>query len=348
MGKQTEKISTLIISRTDSLGDVMLTLPMAGIIKKFMPGVRVVFLGRNYTRAIIEASEHVDAFLNWDLLKEMQARDKIQHLKTIDADAILHVFPDKDIASLAKKAGIPIRAGTSHRAFHLLYCNKLLHFSRKNSGLHESQLNLKLLSAIGIQVSLSISEIEPFTGFSKTKALDPRFGALLDPGKFNLILHPRSKGSAREWGLENFSKLITLLPQEQFKIFISGTKEEGQSMQSFIHENQEATDLTGKLSLEEFISFIAHADGLLAASTGPLHIASALGKKAIGIFSPMHPIHPGRWAPIGPGAEFLVKNTTCSDCRKNNDCHCIREVSPEVVRDRLLLASAAEKISGPQ
>ncbi|MBK7669733.1 MAG: hypothetical protein IPJ32_21845 [Sphingobacteriaceae bacterium] len=32
------------------------------------------------------------------------------------------------------------------------------------------------------------------------------------------------------------------------------------------------------MTLKQFISFINNADALVAASTGPLHIASALGK----------------------------------------------------------------------
>jgi heptosyltransferase-3 len=342
MIKLKDSVSTVIISRTDSIGDVMLTLPLAGVIKKFIPNVRLVFLGRDYTRAVVACSEHIDEFISWDLLKGMCLNDQVSHLKAIGADAILHVFPDKAIAKLAKAAGIPIRAGTSHRAFHLLTCNKLLHFSRKNSELHESELNLKFLSALGEEIVLSTAELNQYTGFSKANILNERFRAMLDTDKFNVILHPRSKGSAREWGLDNFSKLIRLLPAAQFKIFISGTTEEGQSMQPFIQQNPRATDITGKLNLTEFISFIAAADGLVAASTGPLHIASALDKKAIGIFSPMRPIHPGRWAPIGKHAEFLVRNISCSDCKKNNDCHCIREVSPEEVRDRLLLAVSSE------
>jgi ADP-heptose:LPS heptosyltransferase len=338
MSKRSSKISTVIISRTDSIGDVMLTLPLAGIIKKFMPDVRIVFLGRDYTRAVIGCCDHIDEFVSWDLIKALPPQDQLRQFKGLHADAILHVFPDKSIAALAKQSLIPIRAGTSHRVYHLLTCNRLLHFSRKSSALHESQLNLKLLSAIGIDVMLSRTEINRFSGFTKIPSLNAEFKTLMSSDKFNLILHPRSKGSAREWGLENFSKLIDMLPADRFNVFISGTTEEGKSMQSFILENKKATDLTGKMNLEQYIAFIASAQGLIAASTGPLHIASALNKKAIGIFSPMHPIHPGRWAPIGEQAEFLVKNTNCSDCRNNNDCHCIREVSPEVVRDRLFLA----------
>jgi ADP-heptose:LPS heptosyltransferase len=90
------------------------------------------------------------------------------------------------------------------------------------------------------------------------------------------------------------------------------------------------------MSLENFIKFIGLADGLVAASTGPLHIASALGKHAIGLYAPMRPIHPGRWSPIGINARALVINKNCSKCRNTGDCECIRAIEPEQVA-RLLM-----------
>jgi ADP-heptose:LPS heptosyltransferase len=326
---------TILISRTDSIGDVMLTLPMAGVLKKMIPGCRIVFLGRNYTRAIIEACIHVDEFVNWDLVKELDKEGQVNQVRALKADVALHVFPEPNIARLIKKADVPMRIGTSHRLFHLRTCNKLVHFTRRKSDLHEAQLNMKLLAPLGIPADYTIPELASYTGFEKIALLKSEYARLIQPDKFNLILHPRSKGSAREWGLDNYSKLIELLPADKFNIFISGTKEEGDSMSGFIAGNPKAMSLCGLLSLEQFISFIAASQGLVAASTGPLHIASALGKKAVGIYSPMKPIHPGRWAPIGPQSQFLVKNVSCTDCRKSGNCHCIREVSPEAVAELL-------------
>jgi heptosyltransferase-3 len=326
MRKKSDLVYTVVISRTDSLGDVMLTLPMAGIIKKHIPNSRIIFLGRTYSKSVIQACEHVDEFVSWDDLQHAGKEESLEQLMQYKADAILHVFPNKYIARLARKAGIPVRAGTSHRIFHLTTCTHRISFSRRNSDLHESQLNLKLLSAIGIQVHLSLPDIAAFTGFTRIAPLEKKFSDLLAPDKFNLILHPRSKGSAREWGLDNFTSLIALLPKDKYKIFISGTAAEGDSMREFF-KMQGATDLTGQMNLSEFISFIANANGLVAASTGPLHIAAALDKKAIGLFAPMQPIHPGRWAPIGPDAHALVLDKACNDCRRSGDCHCIREIS---------------------
>ena len=96
-------------------------------------------------------------------------------------------------------------------------------------------------------------------------------------------------------------------------------------------------DITGIFSLPQFIAFISQADYLIAASTGPLHIASSLGIGAIGIYPPIRPMHPGRWQPIGKKAQALVINKSCSDCRKNpHSCICIDQVNAKQIADIML------------
>lgn len=329
------KPERIILSRTDSIGDVMLTLPCAGLLKEKFPGCQVIFLGKSYTRAVIEACEHVDEFVDWDALSRLPENEAVSAFKILNANSIVHVFPRKQIARLAKKAGITRRIGTTGRLFHWLTCNELVRFSRKRSGLHEAQLNVKLLKPFGIVKEYSTAELAAKYGFTRIKPLPRQFRELIDSDKFNLIIHPGSQGSAREWGTENFSRLINQLPQESYRIFVTGTKAEGESLHGFISSHPQLIDLTGKLSLDELISFIAAADGLVAASTGPLHIAAALDKKATGLFAPMRPIHPGRWAPLGKQARFLVLDKDCEACRKSKDCACIRSIAPDEVKEAL-------------
>ncbi|RZK27409.1 MAG: glycosyl transferase, partial [Hymenobacter sp.] len=94
-----------------------------------------------------------------------------------------------------------------------------------------------------------------------------------------------------------------------------------------------AADLTGQLALPEFIAFIAAADGLVAGSTGPLHLAAALGRHTLGLYPPIKPMHPGRWGPLGPHAEYLVfDRPNCEDCRAAPvACTCIKAIAAATV-----------------
>ena len=325
-------MKTFIISRTDAIGDVMLTLPVAGVLRSLYPSARILFLGRAYTRDIIDACTHIDGFLDWDQLKESSPD---QQLKATAADTIIHVFPNKPIARAAWQARIPQRIGTTNRLYHWLYCNIRVPLSRKNSPWHEAQLNLQLLKPLGARENYTLEEISGFYGLTRLVDLPPAITALLAPDRFNLILHPKSRGSAREWGLDNFRQLIALLPRNRFNIFLTGTAAEGKLLESMRQEFPFLTDLTGRLSLGELMSFIARADGLVAASTGPLHLAAALGIHALGIYPPIRPMHPGRWAPVGKKAVVFVEKKDCDACRKTGDCACMRAIRPQALSEYL-------------
>lgn len=320
---------TFIISRTDAIGDVVLTLPVAGVLRSLYPDARILFLGRSYTKDIIAACGHIDGFLNWDEWRVMPVGEAAMAMAATGADCIIHVFPDKAIARVAKKARIAERIGTTNRIYHWRYCNVLVRLSRRNSPYHEAQLNLRLLSPLGGRNTYSLEEIGGYYGLTRLVPLPPEVEGLLDPERFNLILQPKSRGSAREWGLGNFQRLVGLLPGERYKVFVSGTAAEGELLAPLLEEYPSITDLTGRLTLGQLMTFISKADGLIAASTGPLHLAAALGIHALGIYPPIRPMHPGRWAPVGPRARVFVKAGECSNCRAGGDCSCIRGIRPE-------------------
>jgi ADP-heptose:LPS heptosyltransferase len=332
--------STFIISRTDSIGDVVLTLPMAGVMKAQMPNCKIIFLGNSYTKNIIEACTNIDYFL--DIKDVLMGATGLEKIKSYKADIIIHVFPNKMIAKLAKQAKIKSRIGTTNRLFHWLTCNTLVKLSRKKSVLHEAQLNLKLLQPLNIRTDYSLDEIKHFYGLTikNSNHIFEKFE--LKNGKTNVILHPKSKGSAREWGKHNFENLIELLDAEKFNIFITGTKEEKPFADEIASKYSFVNNLCGTMQLNEFIEFINCCDVLVACSTGPLHIAAALGKLAIGLYAPMKPIFPQRWAPIGINATFLVENKNCNACKNGGECLCIMNIKAENV-NRLIQNNSLKK-----
>ncbi|MBF9219493.1 glycosyltransferase family 9 protein [Hymenobacter ruricola] len=326
------------MSRTDAIGDVVLTLPVAGYLKQLFPKCRVVLIGRTYTAPVAAACPWVDDFLNLDELAQLPGATQVATLRGYAAHAIIHVFPNTLLARLAHKAKIPVRIGTRNRWRHWLTCNRLVALSRRHSTLHEAQLNLKLLQPFGLNRFPPLPEVAQLVRLQATELLAEHWQERLgqrQPGQLNIILHPRSRGSAREWGLDNYARLAQLLHQAGHRVFVTGTAAEGEELADWLQQNAAflAANLTGQLSLPQFISFIAAADGLVAGSTGPLHLAAALGRHALGLYPPIRPMHPGRWGPLGPHAGFLVfDKPNCNDCRQQPAaCTCIRAIEPAAV-----------------
>ncbi len=293
----------IIVSRTDSIGDVVVSLPICGELKKLFPEVKITFLGRTYTKDLISICKNVDAFENWDNYEKMSPIDQINAFQNLQADTIIHVFPRKEIVWLAKRAKVKNRIATGRRWYTLTKCNYPLFFSRRKSNLHESQLNFKLLQPFGVSSVPDLKTISDLYGVDI-----PKNAALPSFVEENLILlHPLSKGSAVNWSLTEFEKLSSWLIQRGFQVAITGTKDEGEKLRNRgFHFHPGVLDLTGKLSLFEFIVLISKSRALVAASTGPLHIAAATGIHAIGLYSPLKPIDPSRWAPVGERAHYFT------------------------------------------
>jgi len=324
----------IIISRTDGIGDVILTLPVAGILKQNLPDCEIIFLGTKYTKPIIELSTNIDKFVDWDEMKTKSEANSVLEFKEINADTIIHIFPNKQIARIARLANIPIRIGTTGRFYNWFNCNKLIPISRLRSNMHEAQLNIALLKGLKIKKKCPLNEIANYYGFKEIKHAD--YSNYLSKEKINIILHPKTKGSAREWGVDNFSNLITLLPSEKYNLLITGTKEDGEALNKPLFEKfPDIKNLTGKFTLTELIDFISQSDGLIAASTGPLHISAALGNISVGLYAPMKPIHPGRWAPLGKHASYLVNQKKCNKCKKSVNCECIQSIKATQVIEKI-------------
>lgn len=305
----------ILLSRTDSIGDVVLSIPMAGWLRSHYPGVEVDFLAKRYTAPILQTSEHLSEILELDELKAMEAGARRSLIEAKGYDAVVHVFPNAEVGEWCKRAGIPMRIGTAKRGHHWKTCTHRPWIGRRRSDLHEAQLNMRLLAPLGYAEPLGLDALAGLYGLTKVPDRSPTTSGFIKGGHFNLILHPRSLGSAREWGVGRFAELIRLLPAERFNIILTGTEAEGDTFRDELIEagadsspdhHNKVTDSTGALDLHQLNALIRSADGLIAASTGPLHIAAAMGIHALGLYIAKRPMHPGRWAPVGPKAEYLV------------------------------------------
>jgi ADP-heptose:LPS heptosyltransferase len=99
----------------------------------------------------------------------------------------------------------------------------------------------------------------------------------------------------------------------------------------------------GRTSLSQLLSLIRGADGMVAGSTGPLHIAAALGRRALGLYPGRLNDSAFRWRPLGRNAETISFRTEClpgeGRCPgkyAGEECSCMTGISPEAVAQRLM------------
>ena len=334
------KNKTVIISKINQIGDVLFALPIATALKQHEPSCKILFLARPLVNDLVAHYRDIDGFIDAAALLNLPEAEAVKQLQSYQADIFIHVFPWKALAIMAKQAKIPYRVGVWGRFFHWFTCNRLVVFSRKKSSLHETQLDMKLLKPFGIKTEYSLNDIVDMRHFTPFSGHFPLLDTLKD-NKFNLIIHPLTRGRKIEWTLPKFAELIRELPSDRFRIFVTGVEKEGEEIRPYLidpfkHSEQDVVDLTGKLSLEQLMHFISKADGMICASTGPVHIAAAFGLHTLGLYAPIKPFDAGRWGPVGKQAEQITLNKDCEACRYESRCPCVEAIPVSDVKARVM------------
>lgn len=327
----------ILLVRTDRIGDVVLTLPMVDVILERAPGSTVSMLVREYTR---ELAEHYPGVEKVFVVGEKGGLGDLRRAIRMESfDAVIHVFPRPDLSWLTFRAGIRERVGTSFRWFSFLY-NRRIPDHRKRGGLHEAILNVRLLRGIGIDPPATVlPRLYPTSAHAEAaKRVSVRAG--LQPGKPFVVLHPGSGGSARDWRIRNFVSLARELASRGLSVVVTGGEHEIDLADRVVRESGgRAVSVAGDLSLMELGAFVSKGALFISNSTGPLHIAAAVGTPVIGFFPPLESAGVGRWGPLGEHAEtFTPEKERCElclggECRGNT---CMDQITVGAVAKRAL------------
>ena len=309
----------LLIIRTDRIGDVVLSLPMAGIIKKHLPGCKVAFLSRNYTKGLVNNHPDVDETI---VLKEENGKPvlfgNVSLIKKYDFDAAIIVYPTFFLALIIFLSGIKTRIGTGYRWYSFLFTNKI-YSHRKYADKHELEFNVELLKQIGINENINAGTVKFNLTVNKEAAekVNNIFRENgIDDKKPVIIFHPGSGGSAVDLPIEKFKKLVTVIDNSgKFHVVLTGSKTEKNICEE-IKSSDNAKNFAGLFDLPELVALINRADIFVANSTGPLHIAAALGKSVIGFYPKIQACSAERWGPYSTKSFIFTPGIDCSNCTR--------------------------------
>lgn len=338
----------ILIIRTDRIGDVVLSLPLARIIKQHYPKTKVTFLVRSYTKALVENNHFIDEVL---ILKEESTKillaENVKQLKQKNFDTAIVVYPTFKIALITFLSGIKYRVGSGYRVYSFLF-NQKVYEHRKDAVKHELEYNLSLLSQLGINhiggtnnVSFDLDVNN--RSLNKVERLLGSLG-INNKEKF-VIIHPGSGGSAVDLPIEKFSELIKLLSEKKVKIVLTGSESEKEICNKLVL-NEFVFNLAGQLNLEELIALISKCSVLVANSTGPIHIAAALDKYTFGFYPKVKVCSAKRWGPYTEKKFIYEPEIECNNCTVEQcvELNCMNSIN--VVRVYNDLIKVLENLNG--
>ncbi|HRE39763.1 MAG TPA: glycosyltransferase family 9 protein [Ignavibacteria bacterium] len=279
-------IKKIIISRTDRIGDVILTLPLVYKIKEIIPESKIYFLCDKYVNDIVTLSNGIDGII--------QYKNDLSYLKSeiekTNADLIINAFPEFKISLAGFLAGVKMRIGTAYRWYSFLY-NLRVQEHRKECKLHEYQYNINLLKNFIPEINYDVKYDLKYNSF-------PELNNFNIPEKF-IVLHPTSGGSSIDVSSVTLKKFLSIYNGDE-KIIITGSEKDIEINDKLLSgiSNKNLINLTGKLSLSMLVSLISKASLVIANSTGPIHIAGMLNIPVVGFYPEQIPMNEKRWGPL--------------------------------------------------
>lgn len=299
----------ILVTRTDRLGDVILTLPLITHIKKNFPSAKLYFLVSRYVKDLIENYEGIEELIFIEDFPTINSLKKF--LKTEKFNVVINVFPRFKLAFAFFVSGIKIRIGSGYRWYSFLY-NRKIYEHRKFADKHEADYNLNLLIPLVDNIEY---DKKFYFNYSQSEFLELKnklnkinFDI---SGKF-IIVHPSSKGSALDLPLEKFKNLCSeiLINFKDFNIVLTGTRDEHENIKRILisvndQDNRRIYDFAGIMNLKELMILIDNSKLFISNSTGPIHIAGALNKNIIGFYPDRIPMNAERWRPLSKNAVII-------------------------------------------
>lgn len=334
----------ILIVRTDRIGDVILTLPMAQALRRLYPEARIAMLIRRYTAELVEDHPCVDHFLLYDDgERQIPFFRLVGELRAAKFDLVFHTHPRSRVALMTFLAGIPVRVGTGYRWYSFLF-NRKVYEHRKDARRHELEYNLNLLGAVG--ASIDPASVPPSVRITPeaTSHVRSMLASLGVPPEARLvILHPGSGASARDWPAANFGLLASKIKElPSVRVLITGGKGEDGLVRAVRDAAGGGTvEIVDRLNLHQFAALIHIASLFVANSTGPLHIAAAVGTPVVGFYPQVTPLSASRWGPYTAKKTIFTpagKPADCAECLAGpkRSCACMETIGVDAVADAVV------------
>lgn len=294
-------VGAFLVFRTDKIGDLILSLPAAEALKEAKPGARVTFVVSPRISEIARGCPFIDAVIEYDETSSgvpavlRLARD----LRAVGAETAFFLRPTCPSALAALLAGVPTRVGTAYRYYSLLF-NKRVREHRRYAERHEIDYNLNVLAAALDLKSRAYTPKIVVPAASRDYA-DKALEQLGLRRKAFVIIHPGSAGSARNLPVRSFAKLADLIEGKlKISLLVTAGPTDGDVVREMDGSRKiKSRTLIGPPTLLGLAGLIAEACVFLSGSTGPMHIAAAVGTPTVSFFSPARSSSPRRWQPAG-------------------------------------------------
>lgn len=269
----------------------------------------------------------------WGLIKFIHL---LKYIRNKNFDTVI-VIPQSDRPTIiAFASGAKIRIGYESDSWwrNRLLTHKLKYNHEKNSHLVEH--NLQILTDLGLEIydsEISINIADQYiSSISKKFNIPPK-----RDGK-SILIHPGARGYLRQWGSENFAKVINVFSDDHRIYLIGGPSEENIIKEIAKMLKRTPNIMSAQLNIIEYAALCSLSDIFIGNDSAPIHIAAATGMFVVGLYGPTLSKFCRPWT--DRRLLFDISTLQCRQCEQDKCLNskvkaCINEIKPEDVIEGL-------------
>ncbi len=284
-------MKNLLVVNVNWLGDVIFSLPVFKALKTAYPGCRVSCLAPLRVKEVLEMSQYVDEAIVFDERgshRSLWAKIKVVRSlrdKKFDIAFLLHRSWTR--ALLIFLAGIPVMVGYDTKKRGCLLTHK---FPSADKRIHRADQYLRVLESFGIKIEDRRSQIHIGDEMLVWADQFLRQRGISRNDRW-IMLHCSGNWDLKRWPKEYFVQLITRLYREfSVKVVLPGSSEDSHFIQEIaLQSGCNPVVLAGKTGIKELAALMKRSFVVISSDSGPLHLASAVGARVIGLFGPTRP-----------------------------------------------------------
>ena len=293
----------VLVVRPDRIGDLMVTTPVFRAIKQAWPDAHVGALVRAGVAPLLEHNPDVDTIV---IERDQPLGELVSAVREGRWDVAVHAFVTPRTVLATWRAGVPERIGPASKWPSLLLTRRIVQ-QRSHSARHEGDYNLELLAPLGIKTArvptrLELTDVERAWGQAQLVALG------LDPTRLIVAIHPGSGNSAGRWPLRAFAALADRIAASGSQVVLTFGPGEGELEPAMATAMAARAPVipAGTVTLRQLAAVIASVQLFVSNSTGPLHMAVAMGVPTVSFYSLTPATTPVRWGPFADGHDVLT------------------------------------------
>jgi ADP-heptose:LPS heptosyltransferase len=289
-GPRFEGVQRLVVVRHDRFGDLVLTLPAVAALRRTYPGARFALLVRPDLVPLARAVEGVE-----DVLRASADRRRLRReIAAYRPDLIVCISRGAGISRIAARARVKRRVGTGYRLYSPLF-TRTVNERRRSGGRHELEYALSFAHRVGAQPGPAVFPLRIPDAARGVVSAWVAAGGLQPPF---VLLHPGSGGSCPRWPVRRFIELADQLLAVHASVAFSIGPEDAACEEVLDAARARVRDLPRfRGDLTALPALLESAACVVSNSTGPLHLAAALGTPTLGVYAPWATCGVVRWGP---------------------------------------------------